>query len=158
MADTLHLPDDDTGTAIGRVGVRVRGAVQGVGFRPFIWTLAGRYGLAGWVRNDSDGVEAELEGPTPAIEGFLDALSEDAPPLARIDSVEHRALPPRGDTAFEIRQSREGALARTSITADAATCDACLEDMFDPANRRHGYAFTNCTHCGPRYTITHRLP
>lgn len=154
MADTapldLHAPD--------RCRVRVRGAVQGVGFRPFVWGLARRHGLAGWVLNDSEGVLCEVEGAGASIAAFLGGLSADAPPLARVDAVETAGLAPHGAEGFEIRSSARGARARTLVPADMATCDACLEDIFTPGNRRHLYAFTNCTHCGPRYTITRRLP
>lgn len=154
MADGLHTLDAKT----ERCAVRVRGAVQGVGFRPFVWSLAHELGLVGWVRNDSEGVLAEIEGSTTKISQFLECLETKAPPLARIDSVTSDALNPAGDTSFDIVQSEAGRAARTSITPDVATCDACLEDIFDPGNRRHLYAFTNCTHCGPRYTITRQLP
>lgn len=154
MADTAHPPPQHT----VRRAVRIRGAVQGVGFRPFVWALAKETGLAGWVRNDSEGVLAEVEGAEADIETFLRDLTFKAPPLARIDSVRTEALEPEGETGFEIRRSVTGAKARTSITPDVATCPECLSEIFDPADRRHLYPFTNCTHCGPRYTITHTLP
>jgi hydrogenase maturation protein HypF len=145
-------------TTLQRRQVRVRGAVQGVGFRPFVWSLAQRLGLSGWVLNDSDGVLAEIEGGGEAVDAFIHALQSDAPPLARIDAVEAGICMPKGQGGFEIRTSQAGTAARTAITPDMATCEACLEDIFTPGNRRHLYAFTNCTHCGPRYTITRRLP
>lgn len=154
MADTLHPPLQ----RLERLRVRVRGAVQGVGFRPFVWTLADELELAGWVLNDSDGVLAEVEGPTDALAAFQTRLTDEAPPLARIDELEAQLIERADDDTFEIRTSAKGERARTMVTADMATCDACLEDIFDRQNRRYLYAFTNCTHCGPRYTITHQLP
>jgi len=138
-----------------RIRVRVRGAVQGVGFRPFVNTLATRLGLSGWVLNDGDGVLAEVEGLTTGA--FLVALRDEAPPLSRIDDVVSETVPWVGETTFAIRQSQSGAVS-TSIPADAAVCDACLEELFDPDDRHYRYPFINCTHCGPRYTITQSLP
>ena len=141
-----------------RRSVRVRGAVQGVGFRPFVWSLANEMGLSGWVRNDHEGVLLEIEGSDQEITRFLDALPVRAPPLSRVENIEFENLPSTGATNFEIRQSQTGATAATMITPDVATCDACLNEIFTPGNRRHLYAFTNCIHCGPRYTITRHLP
>jgi hydrogenase maturation protein HypF len=138
-----------------RARVRVRGAVQGVGFRPFVYALAQRYRLGGFVANDPDGVLIEVEGG--ALPEFLVALREEAPPLARVESIETEALQLRGELSFGIAASRDGAVA-TRIGADAATCEACLDELFDPASRFHLYPFVNCTHCGPRYTLTQRLP
>ena len=140
-----------------RSRIRVRGLVQGVGFRPHVYGLARRLGLSGWVLNDADGVLLEVEGA--AAGRFAEALRADAPPLARIESVEVEPRPPTGeDRAFVIRDSRSGGAVTTAITADAAVCPACLQELFDPADRRYLYPFLNCTHCGPRYTITRRLP
>lgn len=136
--------------------IRVKGQVQGVGFRPFVWTLARRLGLNGWVLNDASGVLIEAQGAE--MPRFLDALRSEAPPLARVDAldVEHlqAADLPHG---FEIRASAGGAI-RTRVTPDAATCPACLAEIRDPQARRSGYAFTNCTHCGPRFSILRSLP
>jgi len=141
-----------------RQALRVRGAVQGVGFRPFVWGLAREYSLSGWVLNDSDGVLMEVEGEEETLGGFVDRLKGEAPPLARIDSIEKTALAAVGEVEFQILQSVKGEAARTIMTPDMGLCDACLGDISDPQNRRYGYPFTNCTHCGPRYTITHTLP
>ncbi len=135
--------------------VRIKGLVQGVGFRPFVWHLAREEGLTGHVLNDGDGVRAEIFGASDRQQRFLERLRREAPPLSEIVSVETAVLaeplgPPPQD--FKIVESVEGP-ATTSIVPDAATCPACLADIFDPANRRHGYAFTNCTHCGPRLSI-----
>lgn len=136
--------------------IRVRGQVQGVGFRPFVWTLAQRFGLRGRVLNDAEGVLIEAEGANMA--GFIAALCNEAPPLARVRAVEVEALEPVAlPEVFEIIASAGGA-ARTRVTPDAATCPACLSEIRDPSARRLGYAFTNCTHCGPRFSILHALP
>lgn len=140
----------------GRLRIQVRGIVQGVGFRPFVWTLARKHDLAGWVRNDAGGVTIEIQGANTAA--FLDELETAPPPLARIDSVEQAIIAPTDEVAFALRHSKKNGAANTAIGPDAATCPACLEDMFTPGNRRYRYAFTNCTHCGPRYTITKALP
>lgn len=136
--------------------IEVRGAVQGVGFRPFVWGLAKDLHLAGWVRNDEIGVTIEVEGAQTAA--FLQSLETRCPPLARIDAIDIVPLPMCGEPGFVLRESSKRGAIKTVIGPDAATCESCLEDVFDPSNRRHGYAFTNCTHCGPRYTITRALP
>ncbi|MEM9287517.1 MAG: carbamoyltransferase HypF [Pseudomonadota bacterium] len=141
---------------VERVHIAVRGAVQGVGFRPFLWNAAQDLGLSGWARNTSDGVEIELEGLS--IAQFLGRLNQDAPPLARIDDIQVKALPPEGSDGFKLRSSEAKGAVTTCITPDMATCDDCLADISDPTNARFGYAFTNCTNCGPRYTITKALP
>jgi hydrogenase maturation protein HypF len=138
--------------------IRVRGAVQGVGFRPQVYRLAQDLGLRGWVRNDGAGVEILVGGAPLALARFAARLQAEPPPLARIDAVEIHdeegaALP----VGFRIDTSRGGPVT-TGITADAAVCEACLAELFDPADRRWRYPFLNCTHCGPRYTITARLP
>ncbi|GAA6200880.1 carbamoyltransferase HypF [Aquicoccus sp. SU-CL01552] len=135
--------------------IRVRGQVQGVGFRPFVWQLARRFGLRGAVLNDPEGVLILAAGA--GLDAFEAALYAEAPPLARVDAVESVAedLPEARD--FTIAAS-QGAGAETRITPDAATCSDCLSEVRDPTDRRHSYAFANCTHCGPRFTILHRLP
>ncbi|WP_376961758.1 carbamoyltransferase HypF [Azospirillum sp. A26] len=140
-----------------RLRIRVRGRVQGVGFRPHIHALAGRFGLTGWVLNDPQGVLIEAQGS--GVAAFRAALSVEAPPLARIDAVECDAVPPvSGEVSFAIRHSLSAGAVATGIGPDATVCPACLAELFDPADRRHRYAFLNCTHCGPRYTITRQLP
>ncbi len=135
--------------------IRVRGQVQGVGFRPFVWQLAKQYNLRGQVLNDTEGVLIQAAGE--ALDAFEAALVAEAPPLSRIDAVESVEMDVHLPDVFEIVASR-GQGAETSVTPDAATCDACLTEIQDPDDRRFGYAFANCTHCGPRFTILHRLP
>jgi len=141
-----------------RRGIRVRGAVQGVGFRPFVFRLAYDLGLAGWVFNDADGVFIEVEGPAGPLASFERRLQADAPPLARVEQLEATApMRAEHERGFRILESRGGKVT-TSIPPDSATCDACLGELFDPADRRHRYAFINCTECGPRFTLTRKLP
>ncbi len=144
--------------AVPGISIRVRGLVQGVGFRPTVWRLANRLGIAGEVLNDGEGVLIHAWGPVPALLEFELALSAEAPPLSRVDSVESTPLKAAFSGAgFHIVQSQRGTV-RTGIVADAATCPACLSDIRNPSNRRHRYPFTNCTHCGPRLSIVHAIP
>lgn len=145
-------------SAVVRLRIRVRGIVQGVGFRPFVYGLAARYGLAGHVGNDADGVFIEVEGADDALSAFRDALMLQAPPLAHVESVAAEAMPPRGETEFTILQSRAGADIRAQLPPDVAICDDCLRELFDPQDRRYRYPFINCTHCGPRFTIITSIP
>ncbi|MEQ9257672.1 MAG: carbamoyltransferase HypF [Roseovarius sp.] len=135
--------------------IRVRGQVQGVGFRPFVWQLARRMGLRGEVLNDPEGVLIHACGDN--LDAFEAALSAEAPPLARVDAVESRPEPRALPEGFEIVAS-QGTGAETRVTPDAATCPACLDEIRDPADRRYRYPFANCTHCGPRFTILRALP
>lgn len=138
--------------------LRVRGIVQGVGFRPHVWRLAQELGLAGWVRNDAAGVDIALSGRGELIERFVERLSQDAPRLARIDAIErcYGAYSPAA-ADFKILDSQAGEV-QTAIGPDSAVCADCLGEIFDPGHRRYRYAFTTCTHCGPRYTIACGLP
>ncbi|MGB3635784.1 MAG: carbamoyltransferase HypF [Rubrobacteraceae bacterium] len=138
--------------------VSVRGIVQGVGFRPFVYALARKHGLAGTILNDAEGVRIEVEGPPDELERFVVALENEAPPLAEIEAVESRRIPSRGDRGFRIEESREGAGRNTLVSPDVATCEDCLAELLDPADRRYRYPFTNCTSCGPRFTITRQIP
>ena len=137
--------------------IRVRGQVQGVGFRPFVYRLAQELNLAGWVRNDGEGVDIEAEGAAQALDAFILRLETDAPPLASVTSVEASESPLSGARGFEIKVSLHGT-ANTAVTPDTVTCPDCLAELFDPAGRRWRHAFINCTHCGPRYTLTRKLP
>ncbi|PSB02755.1 carbamoyltransferase HypF [Merismopedia glauca CCAP 1448/3] len=142
-----------------RLKVRVRGMVQGVGFRPFVYTLATELGLKGWVRNDRNGVDIEVEGITSVLTTFWERLERDRPAHAIVSQVETDWLLPCGYDAFEIYPSDEGSFGKTAwILPDLATCSDCLSEIFDPQNRRYYYPFTNCTHCGPRYSILTALP
>jgi hydrogenase maturation protein HypF len=141
--------------ALSRLRVRVRGAVQGVGFRPFAYNLATELSLSGFVLNDAEGVLLEIEGQR--VNEFVDALRHAPPPLARIDHIDLERTPPKFDRQFAIHPSESGKLS-ARLPADAAICEACLGDLFDPSSRFFQYPFVNCSHCGPRYTIARRLP
>ena len=134
--------------------IRVRGLVQGVGFRPYVWRLANELGLNGWVRNDGAGVTVAVDGEK--VPEFIARLPREAPRLARIDAIDSAPAEVAG-TGFAILESRAGTVA-TAIGPDAAICPDCIADICDPANRRWRYAFTTCTHCGPRYTVSRRIP
>jgi hydrogenase maturation protein HypF len=136
----------------------VRGVVQGVGFRPFVYRLALQNRLTGHIGNDTDGVTIEIEGTEPAIADFLTRLRSEAPPISRIDSVQVDELEPTGESSFTIVHSQVLGQVSTGIPADAATCADCLRELFDPSDRRFRYPFLNCTNCGPRFTITRRIP
>jgi hydrogenase maturation protein HypF len=141
-----------------RQRLHVRGIVQGVGFRPFVYALAQRHGLAGFVGNDSSGVFIEVEGTAAALAAFGAGLRGETPPLAVIESVEAEPLATCGDDAFVIVTSAAQAGASTLVSPDMCICDDCLRELFDPANRRHRYPFINCTNCGPRFTIIKDVP
>lgn len=141
-----------------REAVLVCGVVQGVGFRPFVYRLALEEGLAGFVGNDTDGVTIEVEGPTNRVEAFLGRLRTEAPPMARIDSVVVSELATTGEAGFRIVASEVLGRVSTWIPADAATCPDCLRELLDESDRRYRYPFLNCTNCGPRFTITRKIP
>jgi hydrogenase maturation protein HypF len=151
-----------------RKSVRVTGTVQGVGFRPFVYSLATRLGLSGFVGNDSEGVFAEIEGPPAAVEEFLVAVARDAPPLARIDQVVSTKMRPyawagrwgqnQQGAGFTIAPSAPGARRTALVSADSAMCADCLAELRDPTDRRYRYPFINCTNCGPRFTIVADVP
>lgn len=148
----------DQQQSILRRRLMVRGIVQGVGFRPFVYGLAQRLGLGGFVLNDSDGVTLEIEGLASALDAFEQTLRTAPPPLARIDEVSIETVAPCGETLFRIETSRAATARNTLISPDVATCDDCLRELFDPADRRFGYPFINCTNCGPRFTIVLDVP
>jgi hydrogenase maturation protein HypF len=141
-----------------RAVLQVRGVVQGVGFRPFVFRLAQEEGLAGFIGNDTDGVTIEVEGAASRVEAFAARLRAEAPPLSRIDSVAVRTVAPTGEAGFRIVASEVLGRVSTGIPADAATCADCLRELMDPTDRRYRYPFLNCTNCGPRFTITRRIP
>ncbi|MFF1451305.1 carbamoyltransferase HypF [Streptomyces sp. NPDC058274] len=138
--------------------VTVRGVVQGVGFRPYLYSLATELALSGHVTNTPEGVVAEVEGAAWAVTQFCDRIATHAPPLARVESVDHRELPATGGSAFTIIASRTDGPARTLVSPDMATCGDCLGELADPSDRRHRHPFINCTHCGPRFTIVTGVP
>ncbi|MGZ4167372.1 MAG: carbamoyltransferase HypF, partial [Solirubrobacteraceae bacterium] len=141
-----------------RTRVRVQGTVQGVGFRPYVYRLAGELGLAGFVFNDAHGVVAEVEGPGDALEAFLARLSPEAPPLAVVEQVLCEERPTSGEAAFTIRESPHGEVPDAPVSPDTAACADCLRELHDPADRRFRYPFINCTNCGPRFTIVRGVP
>ena len=142
-----------------RLSLKIRGIVQGVGFRPFIHKLVGSYGLRGYIKNTSSGVELELEGERAELERFVRDVPEKAPKLAVIESVEPEySAELVGFTGFEIRQSKREASRNTLISPDICICDDCLRELFTPTDRRYRYPFINCTNCGPRFTIIKDVP
>ncbi|HEY3776085.1 MAG TPA: carbamoyltransferase HypF [Solirubrobacteraceae bacterium] len=142
-----------------RLRVRVTGTVQGVGFRPFVYRLAHAGELSGWVLNDELGVLLEVEGRGGAIERFLRALRDDAPPLAIVEGITREAIPPSSEGGFRILESaRHDQSAAPPVAVDCAPCGDCLRELRDPAGRRHRYPFINCTNCGPRFTIVTGVP
>ncbi|MEO7197850.1 MAG: carbamoyltransferase HypF [Solirubrobacterales bacterium] len=142
-----------------RVEVQVRGVVQGVGFRPFVYRLAAEHGLAGFVHNDDRGVVIEVEGEPREVTRFLARLESEPPPLARVEGISPREVSPRNDgDDFAITASQGGGEPDALVSADTATCADCLAEVFDPGSRRHRYPFTNCTNCGPRFTIVTDVP
>ena len=146
------------GVNVERAKVIVRGAVQGVGFRPFVYRLARELGLNGWVLNSARGVFLEVEGEGESVRKFLLRLEREKPPRAIIQSLEFAILDPAGYRDFEIRYSDESGEKSVLILPDIATCPDCLRETFDPRDRRYRYAFTNCTNCGPRFSIIEALP
>jgi hydrogenase maturation protein HypF len=145
-------------TSAARRRIRVTGVVQGVGFRPFVHRLATELGLAGHVGNDGDGVFIEVEGGALSLARFEARLADEAPPLARIFGVEAASVPPQHESRFRIVESHTRPRPTTFVSPDVAVCDDCVGEMLDPADRRWRYPFINCTNCGPRFTITRRLP
>jgi hydrogenase maturation protein HypF len=143
---------------VERRQISVRGVVQGVGFRPFVYRLAHDHELTGWVLNHSGGVEIEVEGTPNTLDAFVHGLTAQAPPLARIIDVEVTEAPPTGYGRFEIRHSVAEEGRYQLISPDIATCADCLRELLDPADRRYRYPFTNCTNCGPRFTIIRDIP
>jgi hydrogenase maturation protein HypF len=146
------------GSTIQRQRLLVQGIVQGVGFRPFIYSQARRLGLAGFVRNDSQGVTLEVEGSDEALANFQRALNEELPPLARITSLVVEPVEPTHEEGFAILQSERQIERSALISPDTATCAECLHELFDPDDRRAHYPFINCTNCGPRFTIVQDIP
>ena len=138
--------------------IHITGVVQGVGFRPFVYALAKRFSLKGWVRNTSAGVDIEVDGTPETLAAFQEALRKEAPPLARIDEFQVEKCPPNGYTTFEIVHSEAIAEAFQPISPDVSLCKDCLRELLDPQDRRYRYPFINCTNCGPRFTIIEDIP
>jgi hydrogenase maturation protein HypF len=151
------LPDAESGKRIRRL-FEVRGVVQGVGFRPFVYVTADALSLTGSVANTGSGVVADVEGEAGAVAEFGHRLATGAPPLAVVDAVTQSVLAPRGGSGFTIGESAPGGRARTLVPPDIATCDDCLAELADPRDRRHRHPFISCTNCGPRYTIVTGVP
>jgi hydrogenase maturation protein HypF len=149
----------DIGTAV-RTGrrIQIRGVVQGVGVRPWIYRLATEQGIAGYVRNDGTGVTIEAFGPEATLDVFVHRLETSAPPSAAVRELRWSPIRPASIDTFNILQSEEGTERRVSIPPDLPTCAACISELFDPADRRYRYPFINCTNCGPRFTITRDVP
>jgi hydrogenase maturation protein HypF len=143
---------------VSRRRLHVRGVVQGVGFRPHVYGLATKLGLTGFVLNDGRGVIVEVEGDPDAIDLFRSAVIDDRPPLALIEGLDEEVIAPKRSTSFEILPSETTGHRRAPISPDVATCAACLKELLDPTGRRYHYPFTNCTNCGPRFTITLGVP
>ena len=153
IAAGLRVPATNTAEFI-----RVHGTVQGVGFRPTVWQLAREYGIRGWVANDGQGVAILACGAIADVEDFASALHSRAPPLARIENIERELATDVPDVQdFRIADSQSGSV-HTHVVPDAATCPACLKEIFDPFARRYRYPFTNCTHCGPRLSLIEAIP
>ncbi len=157
MATIPATPQPDRRSPV-RIRVRVRGTVQGVGFRPFVYGLARRYALAGFVGNDGEGVFLEAEGAARDVDAFAAALRSEAPVLARVESIEIEQAVPCGDAGFAIVASGEAGDRITTVSPDVAMCEACRRELHDPVDRRYRYPFINCTDCGPRFTIVRDLP
>jgi hydrogenase maturation protein HypF len=145
-------------TCIDRWRITVKGIVQGVGFRPFVYQLAQKFGIKGWVCNTAEGVLIEAESEERLLKVFVDSIRLNAPVTASVKESFIERLSPVGYTHFEIHNSFSGTSVDTVIPPDIATCEACLDEIFDRSNRRYGYPFTNCTNCGPRFTIVQRIP
>ncbi len=141
-----------------RIEVRIRGTVQGVGFRPFVYRLARELGATGWVWNDTEGVLLQVEGRPEALGEFLRRVRSEAPPLASVDSVETRSVPTTSEVGFRVLESPSAGPRRAIVPPDVATCADCLAEMWDPQDRRYRYPFLNCTNCGPRFSIIESLP
>jgi hydrogenase maturation protein HypF len=151
-------PSAKTSSRKRRERIQIAGTVQGVGFRPFVYRLARELELGGWVLNDEQGVLIEVEGQPENLAAFGRRLHAEAPPLASVDSVASFATEPTGERRFRIVESRRAGPPEARITPDTATCDDCLAELFDPADRRYRYPFVNCTNCGPRFTIVRGVP
>ena len=144
---------------IEALDIHVQGIVQGVGFRPFVYRLARKYLVNGWVLNAVDGVRIHAEGESKLLDEFVLELSDNPPAASQIREIDLAEVPLEGFTTFEIRFSDDAASRETTLVSpDLATCDDCLAELFDRGDRRYRYPFINCTNCGPRFTIIEDLP
>jgi hydrogenase maturation protein HypF len=157
MISSSEIGIKNSQESLARIGLKIRGVVQGVGFRPFIFLLARQMGLKGWVCNSSEGATIEAEGASGDLEEFISRIQKEKPPHAVIRGLEAVSLSPQGATQFEIRASASSQKI-TLVLPDFATCSDCLGEIFDLHDRRYRYPFTNCTHCGPRFSILETLP
>jgi hydrogenase maturation protein HypF len=155
---TFELPVTIEDALTLRLQFRVQGVVQGVGFRPFVYALATRLGLSGFVYNDSSGVCIEVEGAPLSLSDFRHALRHQTPPLAQIEHITVATLPVTGSTSFSIVDSKSNRDSHTLVSPDISICDDCLRELLDPNDRRYRYPFINCTNCGPRFTIIENVP
>ncbi|MEW6093732.1 MAG: acylphosphatase, partial [Chloroflexota bacterium] len=145
-------------SALRKASLHITGIVQGVGFRPFVYALATRFDLKGWVRNTSAGVDIEVDGTKSVLEDFIAALKSELPPLARVDTFTVSFGTAGRFTAFDIIHSEAVEGAFQPISPDVCVCPDCLRELFDPTDRRYRYPFINCTNCGPRFTIITDIP
>ncbi|MDD3994599.1 MAG: Sua5/YciO/YrdC/YwlC family protein [Dehalococcoidales bacterium] len=151
-----NIFSDTNNTA--RMHLEIKGVVQGVGFRPFIYRLAYKYNLAGWVQNTSGNVAIEVQGLKANLDGFVASIKTEAPPVSRIQEISISTVPVNDEVVFRIIESKAEEGAYQPVSADIATCNQCLYEIFNPADRRYLYPFTNCTNCGPRFTIIKDIP
>ncbi len=162
MVRTLAEQTGSKATGSRELTIRARfactGLVQGVGFRPAVWRLATDLGLVGFVRNDTDGAEIEVQGEAQVIADFALRIANSLPPLARLDTCERNDIPVEASISFEALSSEGGRRRRAMIPPDARLCDDCRADMEEEGGRRHRYAFTTCTNCGPRFSLVRSLP
>ena len=156
MKTPVSIPESRNKRSCQRI--RLTGVVQGVGFRPFAWRLARELGLSGWVRTDARGLEIEAHGPEHKIDTLLERLQHEAPPFSRIDSAHRRVVKARRIAEDFVILDSLGGRPATLIGPDIVVCRNCLQEMFDPRNRRWRYAFTSCAHCGPRYAVYRGSP
>ena len=158
MRSDIEVEVELGATVPSACSIRVRGVVQGVGFRPFVYRLARANTLAGWVLNGEEGVEIYLEGAEPSLFAFVRDLKTQPPPAANIANIEVLRADPLGLQDFTIRESQRRERPTVRISPDLPVCGDCLKELFDPADRRYGYPYINCTNCGPRYTVVTSLP
>ncbi|HEX3371198.1 MAG TPA: acylphosphatase, partial [Candidatus Acidoferrales bacterium] len=155
-AEAASLPQSKT--MLNAYSIKVRGVVQGVGFRPFVYRLARTNGLTGWVLNEAEGVEIHLEGEETTLRVFIEELKTQPPPAASIATLRVMPAEPAGCTEFLILTSQRRQKPTVRVSPDLPVCDECLRELFDPQNRRFHYPYINCTNCGPRYTVIESLP